>query len=95
MSRMPQGKVDKHFHLPLGEVPVPSRRFSTVHVDLVGCLLPSDGCRWLLTLMDRSSRWIEAVPLEDTTAATVAKELVQSWISCYGYPSQLTSDCGI
>ena len=39
-----KAKVDKHLHPPLGEVPVPSRRFSTIHIDLVGPLLPSAGC---------------------------------------------------
>ena len=90
-----KAKVDRHLHPPLGEVPVPSRRFSTIHVDLVGPLLPSGGCRWLLTLMDRSSRWMEAVPLADTSASSVAKELEWSWISRYGCPSHLISNRGV
>jgi hypothetical protein len=38
-----RGKVHKHVHLQPAEIPVPHRRFTHIHVDLVGPLPPSRG----------------------------------------------------
>jgi hypothetical protein len=47
-------------------IPVPSRRFSHVHVDLVGPLPTSaEGWSYIMTMMDRSTRWLEATPVRD------------------------------
>ena len=47
---------------------IPTARFSHVHVDIVGLLPPSrDGYTHLLTMIDRSTRWLEAVLLRETT----------------------------
>jgi len=63
-------KVDKHTRAPLEEFPVPAKRFTHIHFDLVGPLQPSQGHTHLLTIVDRTSRWPEAIPLreEETNA---------------------------
>ncbi|GBN81999.1 Retrovirus-related Pol polyprotein from transposon 412 [Araneus ventricosus] len=52
------------------------------------------GNRYVLVLMDYFTKWPEAIPIPDQEASTVAEELVQSWISCYGVPMILHSDQG-
>jgi hypothetical protein len=62
---------------------------------LVGPLPSCGDFNHLLTVVDRSSRWLEAIPISSTTAAAVADALVTGWIARFGVPAQLTSDRGV
>ena len=89
-----RSKVTQHTKAPVHVIPVPARRFSHLHVDLVGPLPSSSGCEWLLTVVDRTTRLPEAIPLASTTASVCADALVTHWISRFGVPANLTSDRG-
>ena len=43
-------------------------------------------------MVDRSSRWAEAVPLVNTSTARCAAAFFNSWVSRFGVPAVLTSD---
>ena len=90
-----RGKVTRQYTAPLQPIAIPSRRFSHIHVDLVGPLPSSGGASNLLTIIDRSTRWLEAIPLQSTTATAVADALVAGWIARFGVPAELTSDRGV
>jgi transposase InsO family protein len=76
-------------------IPVPSRRFSHTHVDLVGPLPTSaEGWSYIMTMMDRSTRWLEATPVQDMAAATCADTLIAAWVARFGVPAVITSDRG-
>ncbi|GFN78116.1 Pol polyprotein [Plakobranchus ocellatus] len=75
-------------------IPVPSRRFSHLHIDLVGPLPPSEGFTHLLTIIDRTSCWPEVIPLSCTSSTDCAKALIRNWISRFGVPLDITSDRG-
>ena len=74
--------------------PPPDRRFGSLHVDLVGPLPESEGHKYLFTIVDRFSRWPEAIPLVDMSAKTCARAFLRHWVSRYGLPSDVTSDRG-
>ena len=64
------------------------------HIDIIGSLPPSHGFNYILTCVDRFMRWVEAIPIADITAETVARAFVESWIAQFGIASTLSTDRG-
>ena len=62
-------------------------------MDFVGPLSP-EGYTYLLTCMDRFTRWPEAITLTNITTEAVAQAFLSGWISHFGVPNTLTSDHG-
>ncbi|KAL7289137.1 hypothetical protein TKK_0017082 [Trichogramma kaykai] len=88
-----QNKIARHNKLVPAKFPLPDHRFAHVHIDIV-TLNESEGYSYVLTMIDRYSRWPEAVPLQDMNAHTVARAFVDTWVSRYGAPETITSDQG-
>ena len=88
-------KTGRHTAAPLGTFPLPNVRFQHIHLDLVGPLPPSAGFRYLLTCVDRFSRWTIAMPIVDMQASTVVQAFINQWIASFGVPATLTTDRGV
>ena len=88
-----QSKVLRHTVPPIGEFLVPDKRFEHIHIDLVTLPL-SNGFKYLLTMVDRFTRWPVAVPLVDISAQSVIDAFTFGWIQIFGVPATITSDRG-
>ncbi|BHF75397.1 hypothetical protein SprV_0501849400 [Sparganum proliferum] len=89
-----RNKVQRHNKSSPGTFPSPDARFSHVHLDVVGPLPPSNGFTYLLTCVDRYTRWAEAIPLPNVQAETIVKAFVSRWVAMFGAPSTVTTDRG-
>ena len=85
------GKVAK---VPMQSPPIIDKPFSRLSVDIVGPLMTTTkGNRFILTIVDHSTRWAEAYPLPNHQASTVCKALMD-YISRYGVPEEILHDLG-
>ncbi|BHF84402.1 hypothetical protein SprV_0902755300 [Sparganum proliferum] len=89
-----RNKVQRHNKSSPGTFPSPDARFSHVHLDVVGPLPPSNGFTYLLTCVDRYTRWAESIPLPNVQAETIVKAFVSRWVAMFGAPSTVTTDRG-
>ena len=90
-----KNKVHRHTKSPLANFQQLDERFSTIHVDLIGPLPPSNGFTYCLTCIDRHTSWVEVIPVRDVTAATIAKAFYDNWVCRFGVPALIITDRGV
>ena len=80
---------------PLGDMPLIDQPFKRVAIDLVGPISPASdkGHRYILTLVDYATRYLEAVLLKNIDTETVAEALLDMY-SRVGVPEEVLSDLG-
>ena len=88
-----RAKIGRHVTPPIRNFEVPDKRFTHIHVDLVN-MPNSNGFSYLLTIIDRFSRWPMAIPIRDISTETVIDGLTLNWIATHGIPQAITSDRG-
>ncbi|XP_064462471.1 uncharacterized protein LOC135373142 [Ornithodoros turicata] len=88
----PRANVYRRTSTPPASFLVPDARFDHVHRDIVGPLAQVRGLRYLLTCLDRFTRWPEAIPIPEITAETVAAAFVAGWFR--NNRSTVTTDRG-
>ena len=88
-----QAKIQRHVVPPIGEFAVPSKRFQHWNVDLV-TMPESNGFKYLLTAVDRLSRWPIAMPLRDMTVQSVIDAFAHGIVAAFGVPESITTDNG-
>ena len=87
-------KVGRTIIPALDKKPIEAGRFESLQIDIVGPLVPSRGQRFLLTIVDRATRYSAAFPMSDFTAALCAETFIQQWVRHFGLPLYAFSDNG-
>lgn len=81
--------------IPMTITDTGSSRFQRVFMDIVGPYPQAySGNKYILTVQDDLTKFLEAFPLPDKSAYTVARSLVEKFFLKYHFPSILVSDCG-
>ncbi|XP_068240074.1 uncharacterized protein [Palaemon carinicauda] len=79
---------------PLSPIPSLGEPFEHVVIDVVGPLPRSKvGSEYILTIIDRLTRYPEAIPLKSQKARVIAKHLI-NYFSRFGLPKTIQSDRG-
>jgi transposase InsO family protein len=90
-QRSPYGRTKA----TLQELPATDRPFDFIAVDIVGPFPRAEnGDKYILSIMDHFSRYLEMVAIPDQTAETVAAALVRRWVLKFGVPEIVLSDQG-
>ena len=80
-----RAKVTRQLRTAVQQMSIPARRFSHIHLDLVGPLPRSkESFNHLLTVMDCSSHWLEAFHLESTSTESIADTFISGWVAHLG-----------
>ena len=87
-------KSGKSIKTPLTQIKVPDKRFSYLNLDIVGPLPKSNGYRYLFTILDRTSRYFQAVPLVSADAESCCRAFLHHWLSIFSLPARAFSDNG-
>ena len=88
------GKAGKNSKAPLELTPIIEKPFSRINIDIVGPLaVTSKNNKYILTVVDHATHWVEAYPLPDHRAITVAKAF-SDFIARFSIPDEVLYDLG-
>ena len=97
-----KSKITRHTKSDVSHFKITGDRFEIVHIDIVGPLpvtyeynnAYSSQKRYILTCIDRATRWPEAIPIDNVEASTIAVAFMESWITRFGVPLYVITDRG-
>ena len=75
-------------------LPPPQGRFTHVYVDITGPLGMSHGYNYLLVIVDRFSRFMNAIPRVGISAQECTDAFTRHWVAWVGCPQHLFTDRG-
>ncbi|XP_059209538.1 protein NYNRIN-like [Centropristis striata] len=86
--------VRRAFTTPLAHVPVPEGPFHHLQMDYIDMIDRKNGYRYILVVVDRFTKWVEAVPTKGPDARSAAKFLCKEVFPRFGIPDVMSSDNG-
>ena len=79
---------------PIKTLLAPDDRFSHIHIDLIGFRNEFHCYYYALTIVDRFTRWCEAIPLRNIETETIVNAFLLHWVASIGCPLIITCDRG-
>ena len=89
-----QSKTQRRIEPGVQDFEVPRKRFTVVHTDVVGPLPMSNGFKYVLTAIDRTTRYLVDQPMEDASTKSCAQAFIHGWQQHFGLPAEIVSDQG-
>ena len=90
-----QRRMLRKLQAELQDSEMPSGPLHSVGIDTVGPFVTSpNGNRYLVTVVDWYTSWVEAYPIPNKEANSIAQVLLEQYIPRYGCPVTLISDRG-
>ena len=87
--------IARREHTPMGDMPIPSYPAQFISTDLTGPLPESPaGNKYILSIFDLFSGWVDCYPLPDKRSATVSKCFTDEYFPRAGFPEKLLCDNG-
>lgn len=80
--------------IPVNRITANDERFRQIHIDLVGPLPVVKGYQYIMTFIDRCSRFVVAQPVQRIDTISVWNTLLNSWVKYFGCPGVVTADRG-
>ena len=77
-----QSKTQRPIEPGVQDFEVPKKHFTVVHTDVVGPLPMSNGFKYVLTAINRTTRYLVAQSMEDASAKSCAKAFINSTLAC-------------
>ena len=89
-----KNKQIRHVKERLTITDTPQSSFETISMDTVGPLRICNDKRYILTVQCELTKYIEAIPMENKEAKTIAKALIENIILKYGNFKKIKTDLG-
>lgn len=84
-----------HQKVQLQRLPEAERPFQMIGIDILGPFNKTPaGNKYVLTIIDHFSRYLEMIAIPDQRASTVALAMVNNWLLKFGVPESLITDQG-
>ena len=87
-----QSKTQRPIEPGVQDFEVPKKHFTVVHTDVVGPLPMSNGFKYVLTAINRTTRYLVAQSMEDASAKSCAKAFINWWQQHFSLPAEIVLD---
>ena len=87
-----QSKTQRPIEPEVQDFEVSKKHFTVVHTDVVGPLPTSNGFKYVLTAINRTTRYLVAQSMEDASAKSCAKAFINWWQQHFSLPAEIVLD---